>query len=64
MSTLRYERISANNSTPIRYSKKTRYSAIIRVQILSRIGGYKNRAGIRASTEHDFWFQILSFDST
>ena len=29
----------ANNSTPLRYSKKTRYSAISRVQISSRIGG-------------------------
>ena len=32
--------ILANNSTPLRYSKKTRYSAITRVLILGRIGGY------------------------
>ena len=77
--------ISANNSTPLRYSKKTWYSAIIWVQILSQIEGNNflklysnrnfkirllpirassNRAGIRASTEHDFGFSILSFDST
>ena len=29
--------ISANNSTPLRYSKKTRYSAIIRVRIFERV---------------------------
>ena len=64
-------KVSANNSTPLRYLKKTWYSAITRVRIPSRIGGYNstrvifesehiracsNRAGIRASTEHDFGF--------
>ena len=32
--------ISANNSTPLRYSKKTWYSAITRVRIPSRIVGF------------------------
>ena len=32
--------ISVNNLTLLRYSKKTQYSAIIQVQISSRIGGY------------------------
>ena len=32
--------ILANNSTPLCYSKKTRYSAITRVRVPSRIKGY------------------------
>ena len=36
------KQISANNSTPLRYSKKTRYWAITQVQIPSRIGCYKS----------------------
>ena len=32
--------ISANNSTPLRYSEKTRYLAITRVRISSRIRGH------------------------
>ena len=34
------EQISVNNSTPLRYSKKTQCSAITGVQIPSQIGGY------------------------
>ena len=34
--------ISANNSTTLRYSKKTRYSAINRGQILGQFEGYNS----------------------
>ena len=41
-SQLYLNQISANNLTPLRYSKKTWYSAITQVQKLSRIGGYNS----------------------
>ena len=57
--------ISANNSTLLRYLKKTRYSAIIRLLFgYDYIRASSNRAGNRASTEHNFGFKISSFDST
>ena len=37
-----WHQISANNSTPLHYSKKTRYSPIIRVPISIRNGGYNS----------------------
>ena len=37
-----WDQILANNLTPLRYSKKNRYSAIPRVQTPSQIGGYKS----------------------
>ena len=80
---LNLKQISANNSTPLRYSKKLGIRLLLEYEyraesgVLTRLEKYSNRnfkirriraiwkrSGICASTEHNFWFQISSFDST
>ena len=61
------EQISANNSTSLRFSKKTRYSAISRVRIPSRIGGYVYERWYLSEFEPGWyscfdWTQFLVFN--